>query len=175
MAMDGATIVARAGLTGWMLFMSVLVAQVPVAGKGKKAATAEKNDAPLAVRVTPRFALVGAWVQTAVRVTPDADNRLLRIMVDSEDYFRSSDVQLDGAYAARTHYLRLKDLPAGEYSLLAVVYGSRGERARMQHRFQLWSSQECDSEIGSLARTAHPVEPDNPTDLRQTFLSVCGK
>ena len=64
-------------------------------------------------------------------------------MVDSENYFQSSDVELAGLEAAVTHYVPMKALPAGRYELLAIVYGTQGERARIDQQFRLLSPSEA--------------------------------
>ena len=127
----------------WLLLLSVFVSQSPAAAKVKNKST-QKSKSPVTVRVSPAFAIEGSPVQAMVRVVPNSDNRLLRIMVDSENYFRSSDVELNGDDAATTHYLALNSLPAGEYSFFAVVYGTHGERARIVEEFRLLSRQEPD-------------------------------
>ena len=121
-----------------MLLISLFIGQSPAAGKNKdpKGASAKLGH-PITVRVTPAFAIEGSPVQAMVRVARHAENRLLRITVDSENYFRSSDVELDGENAAITHYLPMNSLPAGEYAFLAVVYGPSGERARSYEEFRL--------------------------------------
>lgn len=121
-----------------MLLISLFIGQSPAAGKIKDDAASSAEPAhPITVRVTPTFAIEGSPVQAMVRVTPNAENRLLRITVDSESYFRSSDVQLDGDQAAITHYLPMHSLPTGEYAFLAVVYGPDRERARSYETFRL--------------------------------------
>jgi hypothetical protein len=129
------------GFFAWLLLLSVFVSQSPATAKDKNA-PAPKAQNPLTVRVSPIFAIEGSSVRATVRVVPNSDNRLLRIMVDSENYFRSSDVELNGDDAATTHHLAMNSLPAGEYSFLAVVYGTHGERARIVEEFRLLSRQE---------------------------------
>ena len=129
------------GFLSWLLLLSVFVSQSPATAKDKNKST-QKSESPVTVRVSPVFAIEGSPVRAMVRVVPNSDNRLLRIMVDSENYFRSSDVELNGDDAATTHYLALNSLPAGEYSFFAVVYGTRGERARIMEEFRLLSRQE---------------------------------
>lgn len=126
-----------------MLLATIVSAQSTLAGKGKDGGKPASRVEPLTLRVTPLFALAGYPVQAMVRVTPNSDNRLLRIMVDSENYFQSSDVQLNGLDAAVTHYVPMKALPAGRYELLAVVYGTQGERARIDQKFRLLSASEA--------------------------------
>jgi hypothetical protein len=133
----------RPGFLAWLLLLSVFVSQSPAASKVKNK-PALKPESPITVHVSPAVAIEGSAVQATVRVVPNSDNRLLRIMVDSENYFRSSDVELNGDDAATTHYLALNSLPAGEYSFVAVVYGTHGERARIGEEFRLVSRQEPD-------------------------------
>ena len=51
-----------------------------------------------------------------VKATPEGPQP-----VDSEDYFRSSGVELDGEKEKRLHSVEFKSLPAGEYTLRAQV------------------------------------------------------
>jgi hypothetical protein len=78
----------------------------------------DKRDLALArqgveVRLSARFALEQEIVRSLVRVAPHRDNRLLRVEIDSPDYFRSSDVQLEGELAARNHFFSWRSLPPG--------------------------------------------------------------
>jgi hypothetical protein len=62
-----------------------------------------------------------ATVPITVAVEPGEKNRILVVEVDSEDYFRSSGVELDGDREKRLHSVEFKSLPAGEYTLRAEV------------------------------------------------------
>src|SRR5688500_8695467 len=62
-----------------------------------------------------------ATVPITIAVEPGAQNRMLVVEVDSEDYFRSSGVELDGEKEKRLHSVEFKSLPAGEYTLRAQV------------------------------------------------------
>jgi hypothetical protein len=108
----------------------------------KKATELLTPDAPLSLQVTPRMAIAGTYVQALVRVYPNVQNRLLRVSVESTGYFRSSDVTLDGADARISHLVPLRALPAGSYDVVAVVYGSEGERARSLQKIELKSAHE---------------------------------
>ncbi len=102
----------------------------------------EQDGGPLRLQVSPRSARAGTFVQARVRVHPDVENRLLRVTVESSSYFRSSDVALDGADAAITHVVPLRALPAGSYAVVAIVYGTEGERARSLQRLEMRSPHE---------------------------------
>jgi hypothetical protein len=45
---------------------------------------------------------------------------------DSDVYYRSSQVQLEGKNAARTHQLLFRGLPPGEHRVRASVHGTNG-------------------------------------------------
>jgi hypothetical protein len=126
------------------MLLLVLIAQASLMAKGKpgdrtKGARIQSDGSPLTLRVTPRLAWIGSAVQALVRISPDDRNRLLRITVDSSDYYRSTDVALDGAEARRSHLLLLTSLPAGSYAIHAVVYGASGERGRIEQQFDVLS------------------------------------
>ena len=126
-----------------LLLLSVSLAHLTVFAKGKnnnrsKDASVHEG-APLSLQISPKAALAGTYVLARIRVHPDIDNRLLRVSVESPTYFRSSDVKLDGAAAAVTHVVPLRALPAGSYAVLAIVYGTEGERARSLQRLELRS------------------------------------
>jgi hypothetical protein len=91
------------------------------------AATATLGAEPaLSLRVTPRVAAAPATVSITVTVEPDEKNRMLVLEDDSDVYYRSSQVQLDGRNAARTHQLLFRGLPPGEHRVRASVHGTNG-------------------------------------------------
>ncbi|MBI1875945.1 MAG: hypothetical protein HYS05_18940 [Acidobacteria bacterium] len=86
-------------------------------------------ESSLSLRVTPRMAFAPAVVSIAVTVEPNAENRALVVEDDSEDYYRRSEVPLEGEKAARGHTLMYQGLPPGEHRISAVVRGTSGPRA----------------------------------------------
>jgi hypothetical protein len=151
----------RASIPGLLIVAVVAQASVmaDLTPKGSRHATAESSKLPLMLKITPRFALVGESVQAVVRVRPDVENRLLRITVDSFHYFRSSDVTLNGADSAQTHLVPLNSLPAGSYTVLAVVYGTQGERARSEETFALLGLDVDRPSTADDASRRHPRKP----------------
>ena len=102
----------------------------------------DKHDLELAkqgveVRLSARFATAQEMVRSLVRVAPHPDNRWLRVEIDSPDFFRGSDVRLDGELAARNHFFSWKSLPPGSYELVVTVLGSDGPRTRRQVTFDV--------------------------------------
>jgi hypothetical protein len=80
----------------------------------------------LSLRVTPLVATAPAAVSITVTVEPHERNRVLVIEDDSDVYYRSSQVQLEGKNAARTHLLLFRGLPPGEHRVRASVHGTNG-------------------------------------------------
>jgi hypothetical protein len=53
-------------------------------------------DAPLKIAVSPLTSFAPSLMHTRVRVEPNTDSRMLQIIVDSEEFYRRNDVQLEG-------------------------------------------------------------------------------
>lgn len=86
-------------------------------------------DEPLTLKVKRRFYMAPANLAITVIVEPDAQNRVLRIEADGPAMFASTDVQLAGEDAARTHDIVFKNLPAGPYIVTAVLLSEERQRA----------------------------------------------
>jgi len=61
-----------------------------------------------------------------VSVARRPDNRLLRVSAESDDFFRSSETQLDGDHSARVTVVRFRELPPGDYEVRAELIVSTG-------------------------------------------------
>ena len=59
-------------------------------------------------------------------MTPSAENRGLRVVADSGEFFRSSYLPLDGADAAPVTDTSFKNLPGGEYEVSVTLVDSQG-------------------------------------------------
>ena len=88
--------------------------------------TGTRAQDPVRIAVSPAHAFAPAFLRIRVSVEPNAANRSLTIIANSEGYYRSSLIQLEGETSARTFFVELKQVPAGEYKLSAVV--SNGNR-----------------------------------------------
>ena len=77
-------------------------------------------------------------IVTAI-VPQDVHNRVIAIQADSGEFFRSSEVEMDGEHAPRVYELPLHDLPSGEYLVIAVLVNDEGERTTVRKRFQVIS------------------------------------
>jgi hypothetical protein len=93
-------------------------------------AQADKPADELTLRLTPRFVSAPGYLRSLIRVAPHEANRTLRVEIDSDGYYRSSDIQLDGASAPTSHFVDWKEVPAGKYDLRVSVLGA-GDDARI--------------------------------------------
>jgi len=93
-----------------------------------KSQNALVDRAKLTVRVTPLVRLNRGDAYGMVMVPRDPENRVLRVILESEDYFSLSDIPLDGEYAALSYPVSWRDLPPGSYRVTVQVYGPKGMR-----------------------------------------------
>lgn len=91
-------------------------------------APARAGENAMAVSVTPQKAFAPATVQAFVRVSRHSENRLLRVTLDSDSFYRSSDLPLEGDHAPTTHWVRWPSLPPGRYIVILELIRSNGER-----------------------------------------------
>ena len=103
----------RAALLGVL----TLIATLPL-GAGER----------LTIKVSPAVAFAPANLIVRAMIVADADNRAVEITAESQDFYRSSTVQLDGDKAARTSNFEFHSLPPGTYEVRANLLGSRGEQ-----------------------------------------------
>ena len=101
-------------------FVAVILALGPL--------TAPGSPAKELVEITVRghYFAAPATVPITVAVEPGSSNRRLVVEADSDDYFRSSAVELDGENEKRLHRVEFKSLPEGQYVLRARVL-SKGD------------------------------------------------
>ena len=81
----------------------------------------------MTVKVTPAVAFAPANLIVHTMIEADADNRAITIVAESADFYRSSEVQLDGDHAPRTTRFEFRSLPSGTYQVKAVLIGTGAE------------------------------------------------
>lgn len=97
-----------------------------------------KSPDELTLRLTPRVVSAPGFLRSLIRVAPNDANRVLRVEIDSDDYYRSSDIPLEGASAPMSHFVDWKQVPAGNYDLIVSVLGTSGDaRAVRRVNFQV--------------------------------------
>jgi hypothetical protein len=80
----------------------------------------------LSMRISPTVAFAPANLIVKAMVEANKDNRSIEISAESDDFYRSSEIQLDGDSAPRTTMLRFPSLPGGIYVVRAVLKGAGG-------------------------------------------------
>ena len=101
------------------------------------------NVIPYVIEQSPRAgenARLGSTVRITVAVEPDAENRVLRVEADGDQYFRASKMTLSGDGEKRLHTLEFKNLPAGNYMLRAEVLTSDAVRGQATQELFVTSS-----------------------------------
>lgn len=82
----------------------------------------------LSLRVTPNVSNAPSTVIVQATIAKNSDNRWLQIEADSGEFFRSSEIQLDGDKAPLITEIRLPNLPGGEYTVVAILRNNMGEQ-----------------------------------------------
>ena len=100
-----------------ILVAAVILAAPATLGAGER----------VALKVTPKVAFAPADLSVKAMVEADRANRSMQLEADSNEFYRSSEIQLDGEHAPRTTVFVFRGLPGGVYELRATVRGARGE------------------------------------------------
>jgi len=81
----------------------------------------------LTLRVSPAVSFAPANLVVRTMIAADAANRAVEIVAESEDFYRASEVQLDGENAPHTSQFEFRNLPPGSYEVKATLLDSRGK------------------------------------------------
>jgi hypothetical protein len=80
----------------------------------------------LAIQVSPSVAFAPANLRVRTTVQANEANRAIEIIAESAEFYRSSEIQLDGDRAPRTTLLEFRSLPSGSYAVTGVLKGAGG-------------------------------------------------
>jgi hypothetical protein len=89
---------------------------------------------PMVVTVYPAVSMAPANVRVQARIEANAANRAIEITADSQNFYRSSIIPLDGASAPRVNVFEFRGLPGGKYEVTAVLIGDNGRRRAYQRQ-----------------------------------------
>jgi hypothetical protein len=116
-----------AGATVLLLTAALAVWHTPAAAQVAGSASRRVSTAaPLRLLVYPRVSRAPAIVRIQARVEPAEGNRALEIIIDSDDYYRSSTIELEGAEAPRVHSVEFRHVPVGVHEIRLVLTGATG-------------------------------------------------
>ena len=92
----------------------------------------------MTLRVSPAVAFAPANLIVRTMIEADARNRAVEIVAESPEFYRSSEIQLDGENAPRTTTFEFRSLPPGTYEVKATLLGSDGAaRATVRHQMNV--------------------------------------
>jgi hypothetical protein len=80
----------------------------------------------MTIKVSPAVAFAPANLVVRATIPADAENRAVQIVAESDDFYRSSEQQLEGERAPRTTTFELRSLPSGTYLISANLMGADG-------------------------------------------------
>jgi uncharacterized protein (DUF58 family) len=87
-----------------------------------------RGSAPLRLQVSPAFSRAPGRVTVRVTVESATENRLLQVVTASANYYRSSEVQIDGNDGSTFKVFEFNNLPTGQYQITGVLLGTNGPR-----------------------------------------------
>lgn len=112
---------------GALLLAAALALAAPLPATNLAAAAAvAARQAALRASVFPRIGRAPALIKIDALVEPGERNRRLEIIIDSEGYYRSSTIELDGADAPRLHHVEFRGVPAGTHDVLVTLTTTSG-------------------------------------------------
>src|SRR5262245_66493917 len=81
------------------------------------------------LQVSPSVARAPADLVVRVSVDAAAENRFLQVVAESADFYRSSEISIDGERTPPLNVFEFRNLPSGRYSVTGVLVGVNGRRA----------------------------------------------
>jgi hypothetical protein len=97
-----------------------------LAGLVSTSAPGASADKRLHMHVYPTVVSAPGEVLISVGIERRPENRVLRVTASSADFYRSSEVQLDGEESPRVSAFKFRELPPGEYDASAELIGANG-------------------------------------------------
>jgi hypothetical protein len=104
-------------MKGFKVFLPALLMAFTIpAGAGER----------VSIRVSPAVGFAPANLFVRATVDANAENRSLQIVAESVEFYRSSEITLDGEHAPHVTLLQFKSVPGGYYEVRAVLRGVSG-------------------------------------------------
>ena len=93
---------------------------------------------PLAINVSPHSAFAPAALHIELLIPRRAAKRVLEVFTESEDFIRSSAWDIDGASAPFLYVVEWRDVPVGEYLIVARLISADGHEDRATAQVHLF-------------------------------------
>lgn len=81
----------------------------------------------LSMRVLPAVAFAPANLYIRAEVAADDSHRAIEIVAESDEFYRSSQIQLNGARAPRITTIEFRSVPGGTYEVRATLKDADGD------------------------------------------------
>ena len=88
----------------------------------------------LRIAVSPAQSFAPSNLNIRARVVPNADNRAIEVIAESGDFYRSSQISLEGEHAPATIMFEFRAVPGGEYLVYGILTDSAGHRRAVAHQ-----------------------------------------
>jgi hypothetical protein len=111
---------------GFLICGFLALVAIPVNGGGR-----------LTMNVSPAYSFAPSFLRIRVRVEPSAENRSLEVIAESAEFYRSSQIPLDGDRAPRTIVVEFPSVPAGDYDIAGVVTDRTGRQSAAREHVQV--------------------------------------
>ena len=96
---------------------------------------------PLTLSVSPRQSFAPANLFVRLGIEPNAANRSVEVVAESDQFYRSSLVSLEGDRGPKVIQLQFRNLPGGTYEVHGRVTDDRGrEVASARHQVNVIDS-----------------------------------
>ena len=82
----------------------------------------------LTLRVSPAVSFAPANLVVRATIQADRANRSVEVVAESNDFYRASEIELDGENAPRTNTFEFRSLPSGTYEVRVTVRGDSGQQ-----------------------------------------------
>jgi hypothetical protein len=92
------------------------------------------GNEPLTLAVSPAQSFAPAVLRVRIRVEPSVANRSLEVIADSGDFYRSSEIQLEGDRSPATMNLELRGVPVGNYRVVGILRDREGHERSMAYK-----------------------------------------
>jgi hypothetical protein len=109
----------RFGMIRFSLMLSAMLVLTTIAASGGE---------QLRIAVTPLQSFAPSNVNVRARLVPSHDNRALQVIVESGDFYRSSQISLEGEQAPAMVVFDFRGLPSGDYEVSAILTDAGGHR-----------------------------------------------
>ncbi len=94
----------------------------------------------LRMQVSPTVSRAPAWLTVRVHVDAPPDSRFLQVTAESSNFFRMSEVPIDGKNATPLKVFEFANLPPGMYEVTGVLLSTTGPRATVSRMAQVVES-----------------------------------